>query len=346
MLAGYRKRGISGRAAMGAFGAVVISAAIGCSSSASSSGAGAQPKQTLSLEIDTLSVANMQDYLSLVDGAFAKYNLDVSITTVDNSIADAGIVSGRYDLANSTPGTLLSLTKAGQNTAALYLGTSNQVPATVVGTPGISSVADCKTWVTLSPTSTSYAWAKEYEQLYKTTFSIESVGTAALETDALLSGRADCANGAAGYWNQQIAAHQLVVLVDPTKTDALPANYPSPSIGGLIWGLTATVKAHSSAVTAFFNAINWTLNNTMKQDSPAQLASMLLEVPDFKTFTRASLIAQITALKPYAAPYGGVISEGVWNNTMSFVRQTGLTYADPSQAEWSYAQRVDMTYAK
>jgi hypothetical protein len=321
----------------------LLALAVACGGSAAPTSSKPAP-QTLNLIVAGLSQSYMQAYLSLYNGAFDAENVSVNLKVVSPGAIAATIISGQADVAMSGPATVFPLVKNGQDASIIYQTTTNGISGYVVGNPKIKSVKDCTKFASSQQGSTAYAWAEEYKKLFNANYTILQLTDTTTIPAAVVSGTADCAGGAQSNFAAQLAAHQVLTLIDPANPKTLPSNFPKPIMGGCIWGVKSNLQSKKAAVSAFVKGLQTTLNGTLKKDSPDQLATLMRKSPDFQAVSQADMVTAIQQLKPYVGPNQGNVTQDEWTAELNWSLSTGISYLSTTDPLWSYKQRVDMSY--
>lgn len=324
--------------------AAVVTVVAACSSSGGaksddSPAGGGSSIPTVTLIVSSANVAFLPVWTALWDGSYQKAGVNVSISVVPNASELAALVSGRGDIEITGVGSALVAVNSGQPTSVIYMLSTNVSPW-VLGTKNVKTVNDCTTMLAGSAGSTTSAWAIELKDLFHAKFAIrnvtqiESVGPA-----ALAGGTADCAMGNTLF--STVSSGLTHVVLDPVTSQGAPQGFPKGVPDGSFFGLTKTLQSKKGAIERFLKGYYDSLTTDFLKKTPAELAQVAHAHSAFAPESVAELTSDIKINQPLFST--GYITSADWASTLK-IESLALSYVNATDAQWSYGQRVDMSY--
>lgn len=279
------------------------------------------------------------------EGYFEREGLEVEIQDAAANTPTA-VVSGQVDIGVSSPVGALSVVNEGQDAAIIGKILGNGFAAYGVGVPSVKSFKDCKKVVTNALGTTAFAWTGASKEIFGADYEVLPGGNTPDQVQALItSGRADCGMGNYSYFAPLVDEGKLKVLVDPTKPETLPPDFPQGVIEGSVWGLKSHLEDRRPAIEKFMRAITLAYQEKLKPSSisDAEIADMYAGYDEFKALA-PTMETIVTVMRPFISPDDGYISEESWPVTVDLIKNGGLDFLSTSDPKWSYESRVDMSY--
>ncbi len=282
-------------------------------------------------------------YVAQEAGYYKEFGVDVKINIVGSAIATS-ITSGQADIGASGGSQAFAITNQGKPTKQLYWSLGNRAAGFVIAKPSITSVNQCKTWITSVPGGSAYGWAAAYKKAYNATYDITGSADQTLGQNGVATGQFDCSNNTFGQLNPSVVAGKTHFIVDPRDANSLPANVKAlNNLDTSYYALTSAIQDKRESLVRFFKAINKAVNY-MRTTPPDQIAALLLQNTNWQTYTKDVLAAALQNIMFALAPNDGNIASSQWNEIVTFNQGAGLTYLSTTDPKWSYENNVDMSY--
>jgi len=137
-----------------------------------------------------------------------------------------------------------------------------------------------------------------------------------------------------------------VVLLGDTRTAAtrpsfMPLTFPEASL----FGIKAHLESRRDVIERFIKAFHKGYTDIVKGGDVNAIADLVRANRDtFKSVSIEDVRSQIQACLGYVAPNEGLIPESGWAQAQSIFHDGGLTFVDPADPTYSYANVVDMSY--
>jgi NitT/TauT family transport system substrate-binding protein len=347
----HRGSGMSLRRALLCVGAVTMLAFAGCGgsdedsdgSAGNASASAAPTKVTIASAAATPIFA--QPYLAEALGYFDDAGVDVKI--LDNTGGNTAnfVASGQADVGMIAAAVPLLLAQQGKDSKIIYSPQSGASAGILVGGKGVETVEDLKgkRVGTLAKGSSTYGLAALYSEKFGLDADLVPLQTNAALTGALKSGQIAGATGPYDSYAALVDAGDAKILVDTRekaeRQEIIGADYPE----GAVFGLAENLADHRDAMVGVLTAFDRAL--TYFREQPAEkVAETLRTQPGFKATPVDQLTAYVESAKNYVGINDGFISKDAWNAGLAGYALWGLSGFDPDNPEFSYAERVDMSY--
>lgn len=287
-------------------------------------------------------------FIASARGYFAQAGIDVRMqATGANTIAS--VVSGQVDLGMFGTGQALLPVKQGKATTVIYnfLGAGNAGAVGVAADSPVRRLEDLagKRVGVLGGGGASFGWGQIYSEYAKKNgagpFNVISQGQVGTLVSSVASGQLDAVVGTGSwfYTNPKIR-----VLVDPTQPDVKAKFVGEPYAEASIFGLSSWVRDNRELVTRFLAAL-MQADQVLRSTSAADIAAQLARDPAFAGQSQQTIEASVRYNQSFYSPTKGNISAADWNISLARFSawNLGITASAP---EYSYAQRVDMSYLR
>jgi NMT1/THI5 like len=291
----------------------------------------------------------MLPYLAVVGGYTKAQGLDVTIKNVGSANVLNLVVAGQADIGETGLATALVPVNQGKDTKIILGLTGHGASAFVsAAKPGITSITQCTRVSSTVQGTAGYTWAALYKYLFKSKYTIVPLSDSTTLLPSILSGSSDCA--VSGYPSVAAAvdAGKVHLLIDPAHPATLPARV-KPSFNAAaevgLFGLTSTLKSKRADIVKLLKAINNAYKALLATSTPAQLASLLRQHPDYAALSQDALTTQIAQADFAQYPAKGYLFQDTWKAEFGWL-VNGLPFTLPNLKDpiWSYKNRVDMTY--
>lgn len=326
---------------MAAVSSLILAACGGGGSSAGSTASNA-PVPPLTIAVFAINAAFAHVYVAEAEGYFQQSGVTVNV--IDGTAANTLnlVVAGQADLGMIGAGTALLPVSQGKETSIVYAHIGNANGGVVVTRKGITSMSQIKRMAATTPGTSSYGYANFYKINQHLNYDIVPFQDVQTMRAALASGQVDGACNSYVQFQDLIANGQVNVLID-TRDPAVRKQYVGPDYPeAAIFGMTDNLNSKKQSMIRFLHAIGLA-DKFIDSHTPDQIAASLRKVAAFQTVTLSALTAQVVNSVPYYAPNHGYISASVWAFAMSQYKLWGLQ-VDPSNSEYSYQRRVNMSF--
>jgi ABC-type nitrate/sulfonate/bicarbonate transport system substrate-binding protein len=293
-------------------------------------------------------LTNIVFWYTYYSGGFAKQNLDLTISSGAGAAVAAQVVGGQADIG--APGVALAMgpPRDGKETSVIYSFAGNGIGAFVYGVPGVNSVKDCKKAGAVNSPGPAYGYASLLKEALGASYEIIRLDGTALPA-ALQSGQVDCAIGPLNLLGPVVTAGKAKILYDNRNVSQRPSAVESGLTEGVFFGMKDNLQKKQEAVVRFLKALNETWTTVLKPSNAdaAALANFLkTKAPNDWPQTPESLTFQLQAfLGTFLVPNDGYIDAAKWNSTIAFnAKYSELGFLNTTDAVWSYARRVDMSF--
>jgi NitT/TauT family transport system substrate-binding protein len=251
------------------------------------------------------------------------------------------VVGGRGEVASSGVSSALPPVAQGVQTSMIYAQTSATVSAFVVGNAEVKTINDCKTVATNAVGTGAYAYAVAYKQITHANYQLIPIGDPTQVATTLIANRADCGISSYDFLLPSLS-HGFHVVVNPTDPSTRPVGFIQAGAGQGLWGVSTNLTKDRAEVVKYLTAIHMA-DQWMAQASPNEIATELRMNKDWQAIPAATIAAEVGVVKSLYAPYGGQIPPDTW---ASDIKYFGFVISDfnPDAPQWSYGQRVDMSY--
>lgn len=304
--------------------------------------------RTLSFGVAGLSAEQTPAWVALAAGYFDEVGLPVDLT-VDGANLATNVASGRTDLGGSGIGAALAITNQGRDTSIVYWWAGRGAAGFLVGPTEAGGPEDCETVATYPEGTSAFGWAQRYNAELGLDWSIVVSPDVPTQTAGLRSGQYDCAVSSITPYISSIEDGSIRILIDPRDPADLPPSLTDfLVVEAAVFGLTDNLEDKRSEVTAFLQGLNRAVE-LMDNSSAEEIADLLLTSPetsdDWSALDRDTLIRSLEESSQSIVPNNGEIPEDIWaEEQLDFYVSAGLPFIDPSDEQWSYGQRVDMSF--
>jgi ABC-type nitrate/sulfonate/bicarbonate transport system substrate-binding protein len=327
-------------------GALAAALAVGLTACGSSSGTGAGGgTESVSVGLNSADPLFAQLIVAQEEGLFAKHGVDVKVTLTGLNTA-AAVVSGQVDLGLIGPGQALVPVRDGKQTSVVYAG-GGKGQGFVASSKPLASVADCTKLVTSQPGTTIYSWGQIFKQIYGAKYEVVVSNDPTTSVAQVVSGQADCVAHLAAALQPAVDQGKLHFVVDPSDpATSQKIQATTTAVESSLWGMTDNLKKKTDALQRFMGAYQESLQK-LKSSTDAQVGEMLHKSALLAPTGDATQLATRYAKVKYSiSPADGMIDEQAWTDTLKFMIAGNVDYLNLTDAKWSAAQRVDMSYLK
>lgn len=303
---------------------------------------------SLNMGVAGLSAENAPPWIAKAAGFFDEAGLDVELS-VDGANLGTNVASGRTDLAGSGIGSGLAITNQGRDVSIVYWWAGRGAASFLLARPEITSPEQCGLVATYPEGTSAYGWAQRYKEGLGLDWDIVVSPDVPTQTAGLRSGQYDCAVSSLTPYLSSIDEGAVHILIDSRDQSNLPENLREfEVVEAALFGLTENLEAKHDEVVAFLSAIE-KARQLIETSEPVDIAKLLLGSDetraDWSTFSEEDLAQSFEESKTFLMPNKGVIEPRLWEaDQLDFYVTAGLPFIDPSDAKWSYDQRVEMGY--
>lgn len=323
----------------------------GAGSSSSSSASSSSSHYTLTVSVASADFSFSPLFLAQTQGYFAKQGLTVNILTGPVASTVPYLVSGKADLTLYAvlPGLLAA--DQGADIKFVYQNL-NIFGLALMGAPNVKTVAQAQALQncrmgTAPAGSLTYAFAMIYLQKLHLHCSLSPVTSVPLIPTGVQAGTYQL--GVDTLSPSVVAAQAGAnLLVDPRSPGYEKTYIPEAYLDEAVFGIGSHLQQIKPAVVKFIQAMQ-EVQGLLKSQTPAQLATDLLESQQFKGQSASSLatgFSQLQSVLQQGCLGGshGEITQSCWSATIKGVGTWGVpTFSSTSSAN-TYASRVDMSY--
>jgi ABC-type nitrate/sulfonate/bicarbonate transport system substrate-binding protein len=324
---------------------LLLVAACGSSSPNTDSKSAASKHYNITIGAGGIGLNQLPIYVGVLKGYFAKQGLTVKIDQVGADVVTV-LVAGQSQLASVGVGSALPPVQQGKATSIIYDESGDDGGAYFGALASVKSPTDCKRVVTAPQGTAGYAWAALYKAELHASYDI--IGTSGSNSSStmlpsVLAGTNDCMVTGLSNFGTAFSTGKMHLLINPAKAGSLPAGTPLVAETGL-FGLTSWLDTNRPAVDALMAGL-YQAEQYVNGASSSAVATLLLQSRDFQTFTAAQLTELVSQDRAFMTPDNGLISSSMWTGELKWLNYS-LPYVSAKAKEWSYSQRVDMSFYK
>ena len=275
-------------------------------------------------------------------GYYKQNHLNVSIS-VDGAESTDELVSGQKDIAFTSYAAALIPANKGMDTQIILPLSSMLISAYVVAIPSVKNISQCTTIATGPVGSGYYGASIQYQKIYNAKWDIVPYSDQPSMMAAVVGGHDNCGVVTRSLAASAVAAGKLHVLIDPENPATANPKFPQGVINASLVGMASNLSNKRSAVEEFMKA--WHEAFVWEQKaSPAQVAATLKSNrdPAWAAFTNATLISGLNYYKQLSGV--DALTPALWNQSLEYQTNAGLTYVNTTDSKWSFANRIDASY--
>lgn len=337
-----------------AVAAVAVVSAVPATSLARTSKAGSTDAsvQTLNVAVPLIDTPFAVVYAAQALHYYSKVGIKVNLQFVGANTV-ASLVAGQADVAMFGTGQSFLPVIQGKSTTVIYDFLQNGNGASVI--VGANSTAQSLTDLSgksvgvLGVGGSSYGFGQIYSNYVAThggqAFKIVSQPTTTALIDAVASGQIDAVVGSGSWATTAIEANKAKLLLDSSKPDTVKPFLIGPVAEASIFGLTDTMKKKKETITRFLTAVVMA-QRWMSKSLPITIATKVNPVAQFATIPLKTLLVSARYNKAFWPKTDGTITPTFWGTTLQNIATWNLPGVDVANPQFSFAQRVDMSYLK
>lgn len=305
-----------------------------------------EPEQ-LELTVATfgIDIAGAHIYIPITNGYFEEENLEVTYVPGAANVTNL-VVSGQADLGFLGGATAMNLVPEGQDLQLVYSNSAAYGSASVIAQNDIDDISECERVGALQPGTSTYGGAVLHREANDLDYDIVPLADWPTVLAGVVSGDLDCGVGTITAFAAGLDDGQVKLLIDTTDVEVLEASGLNPNLpDGTLFGERSTMEANREAITRFLRAVNRAFD-WMRDATDEEIADAVLENADFRGTDRDTMVGNVPnyrAIWARTTPQG-MIEEADWPDTLAYYRAFGLENIDPDSDQFSYDQRVDMSY--
>lgn len=284
-------------------------------------------------------------------GYFKAVGLDVTMESIAASSILNTIVSGQAQIGAYSVSAVDLATARGQYMTDIFGYQGNHQTGSLLARTGITTIAQlqalphCKL-ATGTPGSSLYGYMNHYiKTLGLQNCSVTQFGDSTTAVGAVVSGAYDAGAFTYGDTINLVRQGHLNFLVNTSNLKTAIKYDGTPFTSNAWFGPSNWLGSHRATVKLFLKALGMA-DKALHTLSPARLGAALHGLPgtDWSATTSADYAQQFKDLLPFLDPNHGYITSVDYNAGLKAIGSWGITGFDPSNAEFKYLARVDMSY--
>jgi len=333
------------RGSAAALSLALVALAAGCGSDSDSGGADGSNKLTLTVAEAAKEINFAASYVAQTKGYFDDAGVSVKLMDETGANTTTLIASGQADLGELGPGAPLLMTKQGKPTTIVYSQVDAAAAAYLVADKKTASIDDIKgkRLGTFSIGSGTYGFAVHYNDSLGLKADIVPFQNPSAMVQALIAGQAAAGTGNYTNYANEVKDGKLHLLIDPNDPAQRDKYVGDPYPAGVTFGLQDTVKKKGDAITAFLTARTRALE-WMRDSDADEVVAELRKSEAFKAYSPDALKVALERGLEFCSPDQGNIDQKTWDYALKQYGTWGLDGFDPSDPQYAYGERVDMSY--